>query len=88
MKKFIFLAALSTSISGCIVSGHPSTDIHHSHVDTSETRYDKYDPDYTYHDETQPLKNRRVYEDSHKQNDDETLDGYYDDDGHYAHHNR
>lgn len=71
--------ALGVALTACVVSGHPSTDKRHSHVDTSSTRYDVYDPNYDYHDHTKHLNKKRLYNthdaDAHRRH-------YYDDD-HY-----
>lgn len=95
MKSLLLSSAmlgpiLALTLAGC-VSGHPSTDKHQSHVDTSATRYDKYDPDYDYKDKTKPRSHRRVYEEFDE--DDDDLD-YYDDNtvyrdsrGEYVYHN-
>ncbi len=94
MKKLLLTSFLAAGLTGCVVSGHPSTDKHHSHVDTSSTRYDKYDPNYDYHDDTKHRNKRRLYEDFHTHDDgshhhgpdadsydddDDYLDNYYDD---------
>lgn len=88
MKKLAITSILAIGLcgplTGCYSTGHPSTDTHHSHVDTSSTRYDEYDPNYAYHDQTQPRKARRVYEDFNNDednNDDDDDNGYYDNDG-------
>jgi len=60
MKTLILSTILGTSLSACVV-GHPSTDKNHSHVDTSSTRYDKYDENYDYHDKTKHLNKKRLY---------------------------
>jgi hypothetical protein len=98
MKHLLLCTFLAAGLSGC-VSGHPSTDRSHSHVDTSSTRYDVYDPDYAYHDDTMPRNKRRLYEgfhrhkdgdahvgpdaDSYDDEDDYLLDYYYDDRDYY-----
>lgn len=94
MKKLVLCTILAAGLTGCVTSGHPSTDKHHSHVDTSTTRYDSYDPDYAYHDDTAPRTKRRTYEDFHYHangehhhgpdadswsDEDDYLDNYYDD---------